>query len=159
MPCRVGSQISETSTVCTGYVTAPAWLSIAENTFKTVMEQAKRICQIIKLKPEFAEEYKRLHANVWPGVLAALGKHHISDYSISHYPPLQLLIATFKYTGDDYEKDMKTIGEDEETRKWWEITDRMQESFNDGATGSGKEIPWWTDVDEVFRFEGGSTIL
>lgn len=97
-----------------------------------------------KLKPEFAEEYKRLHANVWPGVLAALGKHHISDYSISHYPPLQLLIATFKYTGDDYEKDMKAIGEDEETRKWWEITDRMQESFNDGATGSGKEIPWWT---------------
>ncbi|KAI5987530.1 hypothetical protein EDD15DRAFT_2532035 [Pisolithus albus] len=140
------------------------------------MEQAKRICQIIKvsgtcyltfrlspmpryfpnLKPECAEEYKRLHANVWPGVLAALAKHHVSDYSINHYPPLQLLIATFKYTGDDYETDMKAVGEDEETRNWWEITDRMQESFNDGAIGSGKEIPWWTDVDEVFRFEGGS---
>ncbi|KAI6124012.1 hypothetical protein EDD16DRAFT_1563930 [Pisolithus croceorrhizus] len=115
------------------------------------MGQAKRICQIIKLKPEFAEEYKRLHANVWPD-------YHISDYSISHYPPLQLLIATFKYTGDDYEKDMEAIREDEETRKWWEITDRMQESFNDGATGSGKEIPWWTvssrvPFDHSFRYK------
>ncbi|KAI6123226.1 hypothetical protein EDD16DRAFT_1567727, partial [Pisolithus croceorrhizus] len=113
------------------------------------MGQAKRICQIIKLKAEFAEEYRRLHANVWPDVLAALGKHHITDYSISHYPPLQLLIATFKYTGDDFERDMEAIGEDEETRKWWEITDRMQESFNDGAYGSGKEISWWTVSSRV----------
>ncbi|KAL4065216.1 rhamnose mutarotase [Scleroderma citrinum] len=118
----------------------------------------KRICQIIKLKPEYEKEYKKIHADVWPGVLAALGRHHISDYSINHYPPLQLLIATFKYNGDDFERDMKAIGEDEETQKWWEVTDKMQESFNEGATGSGKEIPWWTDVEEVFRFEGGTEI-
>lgn len=39
---------------------------------------------------------------------------------------------------------MKAIGDDEETQRWWSITDKMQESFNEGATGSGKEIPWWT---------------
>jgi len=54
------------------------------------------------------------------------------------------LIATFKYTGDDFEKDMKAIKENEETQRWWKVTDEMQESFNEGATGSGKEIPWWT---------------
>ena len=33
---------------------------------------------------------------------------------------------------------------DPETQKWWKITDAMQESFEEGAEGSGKEIPWWT---------------
>ncbi|KAG8217198.1 rhamnose mutarotase [Butyriboletus roseoflavus] len=121
------------------------------------MSQPKRICQIIKLKPERAEEYKALHAAVWPTVLATLARHHITDYSIHHYPPLQLLVATFKYTGDDYDKDMAAIAADEETQRWWKLTDEMQESFNKGATGSGGDVPWWTDLEEAFRFEGGSS--
>lgn len=56
---------------------------------------------------------------------------------------MQLLIATMKYTGDDYEADMKIVSEDPETQKWWAATDGMQESYVDGATGSGKEVPWW----------------
>ena len=90
------------------------------------------------------DEYKEVHRNVWPGVLDALRRHNIVDYSINHYPPLNLLIANFKYVGSDFEKDMKAIGDDEETQRWWRLTDRMQESFNDGATGSGKAVPWWT---------------
>ncbi|KAI0792748.1 rhamnose mutarotase [Abortiporus biennis] len=117
---------------------------------------SKRVCQIIKLKPEAEAEYKSLHAVVWPGVLAAIARHHIVDYSIHYYPPLQLLIATFKYTGSDYEADMKGIAEDEETRRWWKLTDGMQESFVGGATESGGEIPWWQELEEVFRFEGAS---
>lgn len=115
---------------------------------------SKRVCQIIKLKPEAEAEYKEIHAAVWPGVLAALERAHIIDYSIYHYPPLQLLIATFKYTGDDYEGDMKKVGEDPETQRWWQVTDGMQQSFVEGAEGSGKERPWWTELEEVFRFEG-----
>jgi hypothetical protein len=48
-----------------------------------------------------------------------------------------------KYTGNDYDKDMAEIAADPETQRWWKLTDGMQESFVDGATGSGKEIPWW----------------
>ncbi|KAL1757801.1 rhamnose mutarotase [Schizophyllum commune] len=118
------------------------------------VSHTKRICQIIKLKDEALEEYKTIHANVWPGVLAALERAHIVDYSINYYAPLQLLIATMKYTGSDYEGDMKKVAEDPETQKWWAVTDGMQESFNEGATGSGKDVPWWTEVPEVFRFEG-----
>ncbi|KAJ3930867.1 MAG: rhamnose mutarotase [Lentinula lateritia] len=116
----------------------------------------KRICQIIKLKPEAVDAYKAIHAAVWPGVLAALERAHIVDYSINHYPPLQLLIATMKYTGVDYEADMKLVAEDPETQKWWAVTDGMQESFVEGAQGSGTDMPWWTEVEEVFRFEGKS---
>ncbi|KAH9930942.1 rhamnose mutarotase [Fomitopsis serialis] len=118
------------------------------------LPHTKRVCQIIKLKPEAEAEYKALHANAWPGVLAALARAHIADYSIHFFPPLHLLVATFKYTGNDFDGDMKKIGEDEETRRWWALTDKMQESFVDGATGSGGEKPWWLGLEEVFRFEG-----
>jgi len=120
------------------------------------ISHTKRVCQIIKLKPEAEAEYRTLHANVWPSVLAALERHGIADYSIHYYPPLKLLIATFKYIGDDYAKDMDAIGQDEETKKWWKMTDAMQESFVEGAEGSGKEVPWWMDLEEVFRMEGKS---
>ncbi|KAI9059724.1 rhamnose mutarotase [Trametes sanguinea] len=116
----------------------------------------KRVCQIIKLKPEHAREYMALHAAVWPGVLAALARHHIADYSIHHHAPLRLLIATFKYTGSDYDADMRGIAADPETQRWWKLTDGMQESLVEGATGSGGELPWWLELPEVFRFEGGS---
>lgn len=92
-------------------------------------------------------EYKEIHAAVWPGVLAALKRAHIMDYSIHHFPPLQLLIANFKYVGTDYEGDMKKVAEDPETQRWWKMTDGMQESFEEGAEGSGKETPWWTVSD------------
>ena len=96
-----------------------------------------------QLKPEAEAEYKAIHAAVWSGVLAALERHHIVDYSIHYYPPLQLLIANFKYTGSDYDADMKGIAEDPETQRWWKVTDGMQESLVAGATGSGGAIPWW----------------
>ena len=38
---------------------------------------------------------------------------------------------------------MRGIGEDPETQRWWKVTDGMQESFVEGATGSGGTIPWW----------------
>jgi len=114
----------------------------------------KRVCQITKLKPSAVEEYKSIHAAVWPSVLAALNRAHVVDYSIYHYPALQLLIATFKYTGTDYEGDMKKVAEDEETKRWWAVTDLMQESLVEGAEGSGKDVPWWQELEEVFRFEG-----
>ncbi|KAJ3517484.1 hypothetical protein NLJ89_g485 [Agrocybe chaxingu] len=115
---------------------------------------SRRVCQIIKLKPEAEEEYIKIHAEVWPGVLAALERAHVVDYSIHYYAPLQLLIANFKYIGTDYEGDMKKVAEDPETQRWWKVTDGMQESFNEGAEGSGKDVPWWTTLAEVFRFEG-----
>jgi L-rhamnose mutarotase len=85
-----------------------------------------------------------VHAAVWPSVLAALARAHIRDYSIHHYAPLRLLIAHFTYTGDDYAADMQQMAADPETQRWWTLTDGMQESFNKGAEGSGKEIDWWT---------------
>lgn len=56
---------------------------------------------------------------------------------------MNLLIANFKYVGEDYEKDMANVANDQETQRWWKLTDGMQESFVDGATGSGGDVSWW----------------
>ncbi|PPQ66038.1 hypothetical protein CVT26_010794 [Gymnopilus dilepis] len=108
-----------------------------------------------RLKPTHSAAYIQLHAHPWPGVLAALARAHITDYSIHYFAPLHLLIAHFKYTGreGEYESDMRRIAEDEETRRWWALTDAMQESFVEGAVGSGGDVPWWKDLPEVFRFD------
>jgi len=45
---------------------------------------------------------------------------------------------------------MKKIAADEETKRWWKVTDAMQESLNEGATGS-EGGNWWRDMEEVFH--------
>lgn len=99
---------------------------------------------IAQLKPGAEAEYTRLHAAVWPGVLAALARAHITDYTIHHAASLGLLIAHFTYTGTDFAGDMRRVGEDAETRRWWALTDGLQESFNPAAAGSGGMEEWWT---------------
>jgi len=126
-------------------------------------DSARRLCQVIELRA-----HSKIHANVWPSVLVALQRAHIVDYSINFLPTppyipngaqvgpdaiAGLLIATFKYVGNNFDEDMKNMAEDEETRRWWEITDVMQNSLIQGATGS-KDGPWWYNCEEVFRFAG-----
>ncbi len=41
-----------------------------------------RYGSVIGLKPEKLEEYKELHANVWPGVLKKIKECNIRNYSI-----------------------------------------------------------------------------
>ena len=66
---------------------------------------------------------------------------------------MSLLIATMKYVGNDWAKDSQIAREDADTRRWWELTDGMQESFEVGATGSGKDVPWWTVSARSSRVE------
>lgn len=115
--------------------------------------EPRRIAQVIKLKPEHLEEYKKIHKEVWPGVLAALKRAHIEDYSIYYEEESGLLFATMKYTGTDYEADMKAIADDPETQRWWQVTDGMQQSLIAGATGSASGPGWWKTLEEVFRFD------
>ncbi|RSH94466.1 hypothetical protein EHS25_004269 [Saitozyma podzolica] len=124
--------------------------------------EGKRICQVIRVKPAQLDEYKKVHAAVWPEVLGALRKAHVVvtslirlvDYSIHYFEPHNLLIAHMRYIGNDFEKDMEGIKESEATRRWWKMTDGMQESFVPGATGSESGPGWWTSAEEVFRLEG-----
>jgi L-rhamnose mutarotase len=68
----------------------------------------RRIAQVIGIKPDEIEEYERIHADVWPTVLATIKKANIQNYSIFRYE--HLLFAYMEYTGTDYEKDMASVG-------------------------------------------------
>jgi L-rhamnose mutarotase len=60
----------------------------------------QRFASVIRLRPEHESEYRDLHANAWPGVLSALKRAHVQNYSI--FLRDGLLFSYLEYTGDDY---------------------------------------------------------
>ncbi|KAI0805083.1 DUF718-domain-containing protein [Xylaria sp. FL0064] len=111
----------------------------------------RRIAQIVKLKPEFVNKYKEVHAAVWPEVLRQIKVCNIRDYSIFHDPGTGILFASFKYVGFDYAGDMERMRENPKVREWWAMTDGFQESLVPGAKNSESGDPaWWRELEEVF---------
>jgi len=90
----------------------------------------RRYASVIELLPEKEKLYRKLHADVWPEVVAAIAKANISNYSI-HVAELggkKYLFSYFEYTGSDPEKDFASISEDPTTRdRWWPITNTCQQ--------------------------------
>jgi L-rhamnose mutarotase len=106
----------------------------------------KRFGQVIRLKPEGAEEYIRHHKAVWPGVLAKIKECNISNYSI--FVKGHLLFAYFEYTGKDYASDRKKMAAHEETQRWWEVVKPLMEPV---ATAGPEEF--WADMEEIFHLK------
>lgn len=106
----------------------------------------QRYGSVIRVKPEKLEEYKRLHANVWPGVLKKIKECNIQNYSI--YYKDGYLFSYFEYTGDDYEADMAAMAADPETQRWWAVCKPCQEPLETRAEGE-----WWAVMEEVFHLD------
>ena len=104
----------------------------------------RRFGQLIDVRADAIEEYERLHADPWRGVLAQIRRSNIRNYTIfrdgSH------LFAYFEYFGDDFEADMAAMAADPETRRWWAIMDAMQEPLPDREPGT-----WWKTIPEIFH--------
>ncbi len=83
----------------------------------------KRMGMCNRLRPEKAEEYKRLHADAWPGVLARISASNIRNYSIFLREPEMLLFSYWEYHGTDFAADSAKIAADPITRDWWSFTD------------------------------------
>jgi L-rhamnose mutarotase len=106
----------------------------------------KRYGQLIGVKPEHFERYKKYHAAVWPEVLATITKCNIRNYSIFHRE--SQLFAYFEYTGTDFAADMARMAEDKKTREWWAIMEPMQDPLPNRKPGE-----WWTNMEEVFHLD------
>ncbi len=104
----------------------------------------KRYGSVIKVRPEKLEEYKVLHANIWPDVVKMIKEGNISNYSI--YYKDGFLFSYFEYTGSDYEGDMERIAADPATQKWWDVCKPCQEPLDTRKSGE-----WWADMEEVFH--------
>jgi L-rhamnose mutarotase len=106
----------------------------------------KRVATVIRLRPEKEAEYRRLHADVWPGVLDRLSRSNVRNYSI--FLRDGLLFGYYEYVGDDYDADMAAIQADPESRRWWTFTDPCQEPVASAAAGE-----WWAPAEELFHLD------
>ncbi|MCP4259407.1 MAG: L-rhamnose mutarotase [Planctomycetes bacterium] len=112
-------------------------------------QKVTRYGSVIGLKPEKLEEYKKLHADVWPGVLKQIKECNIRNYSI-YLGELEkdqyYLFGYFEYTGDDFEADMARMADDPTTQRWWTFCEPCQ-----APIPTRKEGKWWADMEEVFH--------
>jgi L-rhamnose mutarotase len=104
----------------------------------------RRVASVIQLRAEKEREYRELHAEAWPGVLATLSAAHITNYSI--FLRDGLLFSYYEYLGDDLDADLARIAQDETTRHWWALTDPCQQPVSSAAAGE-----WWAPLEEVFH--------
>lgn len=106
----------------------------------------RRYGMVIGVRPEKLDEYKRLHADVWPAVLDMIRDCGIRNYSIYHRDGC--LFSYFEYHGDDFDADMARMAADPITQDWWELCKPCQEPLTTRAEGE-----WWAAMEEVFHCE------
>ena len=104
----------------------------------------RRFGQRIRVRPEAIDEYERLHADPWPGVLDQIRRSNIWNYTIRRDGTD--LFAAFDYVGQDFEADMAGMAADPQTQRWWKLTDAMQDPLPDREPGA-----WWKTIREVFH--------
>lgn len=113
--------------------------------------KVKRYGMVIGLRAQKLEEYKKLHAAVWPDVLKMIRACNIRNYSI-YLRKLDdgnfYLFSYFEYTGSDFEADMKKMAADPTTQRWWSFCEPCQKPLADR-----KEGEWWADMPEVFHMD------
>ncbi len=104
----------------------------------------KRYGSVIRVWPEKLDDYKKLHAAVWPEVLKMITECNIRNYSIYHKDGY--LFSYFEYVGTDFDADMKKMAADPTTQKWWDVCKPCQAPLSTRKPGE-----WWADMEEVFH--------
>ncbi|MCY0147141.1 MULTISPECIES: L-rhamnose mutarotase [Hoeflea] len=108
----------------------------------------QRMGMVIGLKPEKIAEYKKLHADVWPGVLAKISECNIRNYTIFLREPENLLFGYWEYHGEDFAADAAKMAADPETQRWWDVCMPAQVPLESRAEGE-----WWAMMEDVFHHD------
>jgi L-rhamnose mutarotase len=106
----------------------------------------RRFGSIIGVKAEKLEEYKRLHAAVWPEVLQIIKESNIENYSI--YYNEGYLFSYMEYRGEDFEADMRKMANHSKTQEWWDLCKPCQKPLTIRNEGE-----WWAYMEEVFHVD------
>lgn len=106
----------------------------------------KRFGQIIRVKPEGLEEYKRYHANPLPGVNEMIKECHLSNYSI--YVRGDIMFSYFEYDGEDFDADMAKMAADPATQHWWSLVKPLMQPLPDRLEGE-----FWSDMEEIYHLD------
>ena len=76
---------------------------------------------VIRLRPE-VDEYKRIHAAVWPEVPALTSTCNSANCTIFLEEPENLMFAYREYHGANSAADMAVMRADSRMQGWWRIT-------------------------------------
>ena len=106
----------------------------------------QRMGMMIGIRPEHIPEYRRLHAAVWPEVLATIAKANIRNYTIFLREPENLMFAYWEYHGVNFAADSAAIAADPKTQEWWALCGPMQRPLESRAEGE-----WWAMMEKVFH--------
>lgn len=108
----------------------------------------QRMGMMIGVKPEHIAEYKRIHAAVWPEVLAKISECGIKNYSIFLREPENIMFGYWEYHGADFAADAAKMAADPRTQDWWAVCMPMQAPLI-----SRKQGEWWAMAEEVFHLD------
>ncbi|MDY7578768.1 L-rhamnose mutarotase [Herbaspirillum sp. RTI4] len=108
----------------------------------------QRMGMMIGIKPDKIDEYKTLHAAVWPTVLNALHIANIKNFSIFLREPENLLFSYWEYVGNDFDADMRQLAQDPQTQQWWLFCDPCQVPLASRADGEH-----WATMKKVFHMD------
>lgn len=106
----------------------------------------QRFGTVTGIRPEKIEEYKDLHRNAWPEVIAQIKDSNITNFSIFLHEAECKLFGYFEYVGDDFEADIARMAAHEKTQEWWKLTSPCQVPPTDAPEG---EV--WARIEEVFH--------
>jgi len=112
-------------------------------------KKVKRVGSVVGLNEKTMQQYILLHDHVWPEVLKRIHDSNIRNYSIfvgqldggQYY-----LFSYFEYVGDDFDRDMASLGADPVTRDWWKLTDPLQRRVEGTPVGDQ-----WKTLKQVFH--------
>ena len=104
----------------------------------------KRYGMAIKIRPANLDEYRRLHADVWPDVLEMIGECNIRNYSIYHKDGM--MFSYFEYVGNDFDADMAKMAADPTTQKWWDVCKPLMDPLETRGPAE-----FWANMEEVFH--------
>ena len=108
----------------------------------------KRMAMVLGLKADAVADYRRIHAAVWPDVLAMITACGIRNYSIYLKEPENMLFGYWEYHGTDFDADAARMAADPKTQEWWAICMPMQAPLD-----TRKEGEWWAMMEEVFHHD------
>ena len=111
----------------------------------TAEKDIKRVGMVIKIKPEYIDEYKALHSDLNAGVRDLLSEANMHNFSIFLH---QLddgnwyEFGYYEYSGENFEHDMAKLDSHPRNIEWLKLCDPMQIPL-DGYQG-------WAEMEQVY---------
>jgi len=107
----------------------------------------RRFCFTLDLKddPFLIVEYRRLHENVWPEILASLRNSGIQDAEI-YLLGTRLLMILEVNESFSFEAKAKADAENEKVREWEELMWKFQKPLPQASSGEK-----WLAMERIFK--------